>query len=121
MYIFIIWASLIAQLVKDLPAMPGDPSLFPGSGRSPGEGIGYTLLNSWVSLVAQLVKNPPIIQETWVQSLGWGDSPAEGKSYPHQYSGLENSMDCMVHGVAKSQTQLSNLHSLKFIIYLKYI
>ena len=42
----------------------GDPSSFPGSGRSPGEGIGYTLLYSWVSLVAQLVKNPPIIQET---------------------------------------------------------
>ena len=33
-----------------------------------------------------------------------GRSPGEGKSYPLQYSGLENSMDCIVHGVAKSQT-----------------
>ena len=31
-------------------------------------------------------------------------SPGEGKGYPLQYSGLENSMDCIVHGVAKSQT-----------------
>ena len=38
-----------------------------------------------------------------------GRSPGEGKGYPLQYSGLENSMDC-VHGVAKSQTQLSNFH-----------
>ena len=37
-------------------------------------------------------------------------SPGEGKGYPLQYSGLENSMDCIVHGFAKSQTPLSNLH-----------
>ena len=40
--------------------------------------------------------------------------PGEGNSYPLQYSGLENSMDCIVHGVAKSQTQLSDFHSLFF-------
>ena len=39
-------------------------------------------------------------------------SPGEGKGYPLQYSGLENSMDCVVHGVAKSQTQLSHFHFL---------
>ena len=38
---------------------------------------------------------------------GLGRSPGEGKGYPLQYSGLENSMDCVVHEVAKSQTQLS--------------
>ena len=37
-----------------------------------------------------------------------GRSPGEGKGYSLQYSGLENSMDFIVHGVAKSQTQLSN-------------
>ena len=37
-------------------------------------------------------------------------SPGEGKGYPLQCSGLENSMDCIVHGVAKSQTQLSDFH-----------
>ena len=41
---------------------------------------------------------------------GLGRSPGEGKGYPLQYSGLENSMDCIVHGVTKSQTQLSNFH-----------
>ena len=35
---------------------------------------------------------------------GLGRSPGEGKGYPLQYSGLENSMDCIVHGGAKSQT-----------------
>ena len=37
-------------------------------------------------------------------------SPGEGKGYPPQYSGLESSMDCIVHGVAKSQTHLSDFH-----------
>ena len=37
-------------------------------------------------------------------------SPGEGDSYPLQYSGLENSMDCIVHGVTKSQTRLSAFH-----------
>ena len=37
---------------------------------------------------------------------GLGRSPGERKGYPLQNSGLENSMDCIVHGVAKSQTQL---------------
>ena len=35
---------------------------------------------------------------------GLGRSPGEGNGYPLQYSGLENSMDCIVQGVAKSQT-----------------
>ena len=42
---------------------------------------------------------------------GLGRSPGEGQGYPLQYSGLENSMDCIVHGVAKSQRQLSDFHS----------
>ena len=37
-------------------------------------------------------------------------SPGEGKRYPLQYSGLENSTDCIVHWVTKSQTQLSDSH-----------
>ena len=41
---------------------------------------------------------------------GLGESPGEGNSYPLQYSGLENSVDCIVHGVAKSRTQLSDFH-----------
>ena len=41
---------------------------------------------------------------------GLGRSPGEGKGYSLQYSGLENSMDSIVHGVAKNQTQLSDFH-----------
>ena len=41
---------------------------------------------------------------------GLGRSPGEGKGYPLQYSGLENSMDCIIHGVAKSRTRLSVFH-----------
>ena len=42
---------------------------------------------------------------------GLGRSPGEGKGYPLQYSGLENSTDCRVRGVAKSPTRLSEFHS----------
>ena len=43
---------------------------------------------------------------------GLGRSPGEGIGYPLQYSGLENSMGSIVHGVAKSQTRLRDFHSL---------
>ena len=39
---------------------------------------------------------------------GLGRSPGEGKGNPLQYSGLENSMDCLVHGVTKSRTRPSD-------------
>ena len=83
-------------------------------------------------MIAQLIKNPPAIRETLVQFLGPEDGsagkesacnvgdpgfipglgrfPGAGKGYPCQYSGLENSMDCIVHGVAKSWTRLSDFH-----------
>ena len=41
---------------------------------------------------------------------GVGRSPGEGKGYPLQCSGLENSIDCIVHGVSKSSAQLSDFH-----------
>ena len=52
---------------------------------------------------------------------GLGISPGEGKGYPLQYSGVENSMDSVDHGVAKSQTQLSDFHSLtkKFQVWVR--
>ena len=58
--------------------------------------------------MTQLVKSLPAMQETWFRSLGWED-PLE-KGMATQYSGLENSMDCIVHGVTKSWTQLSDFH-----------
>ena len=52
----------------------------------------------------QLVKNLPAMRETWIRSLGWEDPLEKGKATHFQCSGLENSMDCIVHGVAKSRT-----------------
>ena len=51
---------------KESTCNAGDLGLIPGSGISPGEGIGYPLQYSWASLVAQLVKNPPAVWEPWV-------------------------------------------------------
>ena len=79
----------------------GDPSSVSGLRRSAGEGIGYHSsvpgLPSWLSW--------------WRIRLQWGRprfdvgrSPGEGKGYPLQYSGLENSRDCIAHGVGRSQT-----------------
>ena len=39
---------------------------------------------------------------------GSGRSLGEGNGHPLQYSDLENSRDCIVHGVVKSQTRMSN-------------
>ena len=62
---------------------------------------------------AEVVKNSPA-NKGGIRDAGsipgLGRSPREGKSYPLQYSGLENSLGCRVHGVAKSQTWLSNFH-----------
>ena len=130
------WASFVAQLVKSPPAMQETWDL-PWLGKSPwrrerlptplfwpGELYGlyspwchkesdttewFTLsfissLKVWASLVAQLLKNP----YGFIPELG--RCPGEGKGYPLQHSGLENSMDSMVHGITKSQTWLSNFH-----------
>ena len=50
------------------------------------------------------------MQEIWVQAPGWEDPLEKVKGYPLQYSGLENSKDCIVHEVAKSRTQLRDFH-----------
>ena len=52
---------------------------------------------------------------------GLGRSPGEEKGYPLQYSGLENSMDHIVHGVVKSQTQLSDFHITSHITNLSVV
>jgi len=76
-YYSIFWASLVAQL-KESACNAGDPGLIPGSGRSPGERIGYPLqyyysviiiiisiqysvFPSWASLVAHMVKKLPVM------------------------------------------------------------
>ena len=79
-----------------------DLGSIPRLGRSTGEGI-YPFQYSWAFLVAQLVKNLPVMGDMGLIP-GLGRSTGEVKSYPLQYSGLENSMDCIVHWVAKSRT-----------------
>ena len=56
---------------KESTRNAGGASSIPGSGRSPGEGIGYSLQYSRASLVAQTVKNPPAMQETWFGKSPW--------------------------------------------------
>ena len=88
------WGFPCSSAGKESTFNAGEPSLIPGSERST-KGIGYPLKYSWVSLGAQLVKNPPATWETWVRSLGWEDRLEKEQGYPLQYSGLENSMDCV--------------------------
>ena len=98
---------------KESTCNAGDPSLSPGSVRSPGEGIGYSLQYSWASLVAQMVKNPPAMRETWIQSLGWEGSLGEGMA---THSGIlawripmeRGAWWATVHGIAKSWTRLND-------------
>ena len=81
----------------------GDPSLIPGLGRSPGEGrlLSPVLLGfpggSAGTESACNVGDLGLIP-------GLGRCPEEAKGYPLHYSGLENSMDCRVHGVAELDT-----------------
>ena len=97
---------LVAQLVKNPPVMQG-------AERSPREGIGYPPQYSWASLVAQTVKNLPAMQQTWVRFLGWDDSLKRGMATHSSVLTWRNAMDrgawwATVHGVAKSQTRLSD-------------
>ena len=60
-------------------------------------------------------KEPACNTEDLGSTPGLGRSPGERKGYPLQYSGLEKSMDCIVLGVAKSWTRLSNSHFQNWI------
>ena len=58
-------------------------------------------------------KEPACIAGDLSSIPGLGRSPGEENGYPLQYSGLENSMDSIVHGVTKSWTRLSDFHTVK--------
>ena len=100
---------------KESTCNSGDPGSIFGSGRFPGEGIGYPLPYSWVPLVAQMVKNLPSLWEgrSNLGSIpGLGRLPERGHGNPFQYSCLGNPLDrgawrATVHWVAKSRTRLS--------------
>ena len=94
---------------KESACKAGGPCLFPGSGRSPEEGVGYPLQYSWASLVIQMTKNPPAVRETCVRSLGWEDPPEEGMATHSSILAWSIPMDreawwATVHGVPESAT-----------------
>ena len=94
---------------KESACNAGDPGSIPGSGRSPGDGIGYPLQYFWGYPGGSVgkesacnVRDPGLIP-------GSGRSPGGRHGNPIQYSCLENSIDrrawqATVHGVTKSQT-----------------
>ena len=95
-----------ASVGKEFTCNAGDPGSIPGSGRSPGEGIGYPLQYSWASLVAQLVKNLPAMRETWFRSLGWEDLLEKG-TCTHSFMlawRIPWTIPCIVHWVTESDT-----------------
>ena len=101
---------------KESACNAGDPGSIPGSGRSPGEGIGYSFQYSWASLMAQTVTSTPALQETWVPSLGWEDPLEKGKAAHSSVLAWripwtkEPVRLHTVHGIAESGTQLSHFH-----------
>ena len=95
---------------KEATRNAGDPGSIPGLGRSPREGIG---------LPTALFLGFPCGSASKESTCNVGDlgsiprlgrSLGEGKSYPLQYSGLENSMDCIVRGVTKTRPRLNDFH-----------
>ena len=109
---FIYLAAPDSSVGKGSACNAGDPGLIPGLGRSAGEGIGYPFQYSWASLVTRLVKNLPAMRETWVRSLGWEDPLEKGKATHSSILAWRIPWTISkVHGVEKSWTQLSDLHS----------
>ena len=105
-----IWFLLVygSSAGKESACNAGDPGSIPGLGRSTGEGIGYPLQHSWASLVAG--KESACHAGDLGLIPGLGRSFRKGNGYSLQYSGLQNSMNCTVYGVAKSQTWLYDFH-----------
>ena len=97
-----------SSIGKESACSAGDPISIPGSGKVPGEWIGYPLESIWVSLVGKLVKIPPAMWETWVQSLSWED-PLEKGLTTHS-SILAWRTPWTIHGVTESDmTELTSL------------
>ena len=101
------WASLVAQMARNLPAM--QETLVQFLGRE-------DLLEKGQAIHSSILRLPcGSADKQFACNVGdLGSIPglgrSSGKGYSLQYSGLENSMDWIVHGVTKSQTQLSDFH-----------
>ena len=101
------WVGKIPWRRKRLPTPVFWPEEFHGLyspwGQKESDTTEQLSLHFKVKVSASNVGNPGFIP-------GSGRSPGEGKGYPLQYSGLKNSMDCIVHGVTKSWKRLSDFH-----------
>ena len=83
--------------------------MIPGLERSTGEGIGHPPL--FLGFPGGSAGKESACNAGDLGSIPRLERfPGEGKGCPLQYSDLENSMDCVVHGVTKSQTRLSDFH-----------
>ena len=113
------WFSLVAQLVKNLPAM--QEIWVQSLGREDPLEKGMATHSSILAWrISWIVYKGFPCGSAGKQSAcnagdlglipGLGKYPREEKGYPLQYSGLENSMDCIAHGVAKCRTRLSDFH-----------
>ena len=101
---------------KESACKAGDPLSTSGSRRSHGEGIRYPL-QQFLGFPGGSDGQESTCNAGYLGLIpGLGRSPGEGKGYPLQYSGLENSMDCLVHGVTKSRTRLSAFTSLHTVL-----
>ena len=100
------WASLIVQLVKNPRSLWFDSWIEKICWRRDRLPTPVFLDFSCGSAGKESACNAGVLDSI----PGLGRSPGEEKGYPLQYSGLENSKDCIVHGVPKSRTRLSDFH-----------
>ena len=102
-------ASLIAPLIKNPPARQETPARFLGQEDHWRRDRLPTPI--FLGLPCDSAGQESTCNVGDVCSIpGLRRSPGDVKGYPLQYSGLENSMNCMVHGITKSRTQPSNFH-----------
>ena len=100
---------LVASLAASPPLPSASPTPTPGySGADPRPQISSSVKHS-----AQLVESACNVGDLGLIP-GLGRSPGDGNDYPLQYSSLENSMDSVVHGVAKNWTWQSDFHFQSF-------
>ena len=127
----VYWSELPFPSLGDLPN-PGTEHMSPDSLALQADSLPLSHLGSWyldnnilkmllgdenlskliVAMVTPLCEYAIVdsFQQVNYISILLGRSPGERNGYTLQYSGLENSMGSIVHGVAKSRTQLSDFH-----------
>ena len=103
---------------KESTCNAGDPGSIPGLGRSARDRLPTPVFLGFPG--GSAAKESACNAGDLGSISGVGRSPGEGKGYPLQCSGLENSMECLVHGVAKSWTQLKRLSTHMATLFLVF-